>query len=245
MNESDVINEQEVPSYRYIQGVVSVAVLAVFIVGFIFGLIVGKAEQKHTDTPVETTASTIAIEPETVNTESTIVTEAPEVTESPTEAPQETEPVIPEAPVAPPQLAYYDIPLSKDLQSHIFQICESRNIDPDIVIAMIYRESTYRDWLIGDGGDSFGLMQIQPKWHKPRMDKLGCTDLLDPYQNVTVGIDYLADLLEQGGSIEWALMAYNGGPDYANKKAAQGVITEYAKSVLQKAEELENVKQYV
>lgn len=245
MNDSDVIDEQEIPSYRYFQGILSVAVIATFIVGFIFGFIVGKVEEQRINTPVETNATTVTTETESMEPDTTVVTEAPDVTESPTEASKETEPIIPEEPETLPQVAYYDIPLSEDLQSHIFQICENHDIDPIIIIAMIYRESSYREWLVGDGGDSFGLMQIQPKWHTARMNKLGCTNLLDPYQNVLVGIDYFSYLIKSGGSIEWALMAYNGGPSYANRKTAQGVLTEYARTVLQMVEELENVKYYV
>lgn len=136
------------------------------------------------------------------------------------------------------EIEYFDVPLEKELQEHIFALCEKYEINPAIVISMIKLESNYTIDIIGDKGNSFGLMQIQPRWHSDRIERLGCTDLLDPYQNVTVGIDILRELIESGKGIEWALMAYNGGPGYANKKAASGLLSDYAKEVLNFSKEL-------
>lgn len=129
---------------------------------------------------------------------------------------------------------YFDVPLDHDLQDYIETLCEVHHIDPAIVVAMIGRESNYQADVVGDGGDSFGLMQVQPKWHQERMDMLGCTDLLDPYQNVLVGVDYLAELIERDKGIEWALAAYNAGASGANK----GYGSTYASNVLARAGEL-------
>ena len=162
-----------------------------------------------------------------------LVTFEPTSATEPNTSPVESE-IPTESPTEPP-VTFYNIPLSEDLQNHIFRICEDRDVDVTVVLAVIERESDYRDWLMGDNGDSYGLMQVQPKWHQPRMNKLGVTDLLDPYQNVLVGIDYLDELLNYGGkerSIEWALMAYNGGPDYADRKTSEGVVTDYAVEVI-------------
>lgn len=134
---------------------------------------------------------------------------------------------------------YFDVPLDHKLQDHIFALCEEKCIDPAIIIAMIDKESKFDIDIIGDKGKSYGLMQIQPRWHKERMEKLGVTDLLDPYQNVTVGIDILAELLESGESLEWALMAYNGGHSYANRLTAEGRLSAYASTVIEIASELE------
>ena len=109
-----------------------------------------------------------------------------------------------------------EIPLDAELQLHIVNECEKANIRPEIVFAMIQRESSYKADAIGDNGDSYGLMQVQPKHHYARMLELNCTNLLDPKQNVTVGIDILAELINKDKGIVWALMAYNGGESYAN-----------------------------
>lgn len=129
------------------------------------------------------------------------------------------------------------VPLEEDLQLHIAALCEEYHIQPELVLAVIEQESQYNPEAIGDSGNSLGLMQIQPYWHGERIQQLGCDDLLDPYQNVTVGVDILAEKLAKG-STEWALMAYNGGNQYADALQARGEVSEYAETVIMLAEEL-------
>ena len=152
-----------------------------------------------------------------------------ETTEYITE-PTETE--MPTEEATEPSVALYDVPLEETLQLHIISEANAHGIDPAIIMAMAYRESTYNPNCIGDGGDSYGLLQIQPKWHYKRMQKLGCTDLLDPYQNVIVGIDYLCEQLARyDGHMGKALTAYNAG-HYSGK------VTSYANTVMAMAEEM-------
>ena len=146
-------------------------------------------------------------------------------------------------PTAKPKLTYWDgIPLDTKLQDYIAKECERVNISPTIVLAMIERESNYKEDAIGDNGESFGLMQVKAKYHYQRMLDLGCTDLLDPYQNVRVGIDILAELVEQDNGIVWALMAYNGGQSYADDMTKQSKVSNYAKEVINRAEILGGAK---
>lgn len=144
----------------------------------------------------------------------------------------------PEEPEEVVTTLYYDVPLDEDLQEHIITICDSYSIEPSIVFAMIDRESRFRADVIGDNGHSYGLMQIQKRWHKDRMAKLGVTDLLDPYQNVLVGIDYLAELFRMNEDVEWVLMAYNGGMSYANRLTGNGIVSAYATGVLEAARDI-------
>lgn len=137
-----------------------------------------------------------------------------------------------------PVRVYYDVPLSQDLQDHIIDICESRSIEPALALALIKTESGYNPNCLGDNGNSKGLMQIQQRWHSARMEKLGCSDLMDPYQNVTVGLDLFGDLLEYSDSVEWALMAYNGGSSYANKMRDSGRLSSYAEKVISESDRL-------
>lgn len=163
--------------------------------------------------------------------------EFPDVTiPSATEVATEPEPTEPE-------IVYYDVGLSTDLQTYIFELCELRGIDPAIVIAMIYRESGFNSGAVGDNGIygySYGLMQIIPDYNGARMNELGCYDLFDPYQNVAVGIDCFADYVDMSGSVEWALMAYNGGPGHANSMWSSGLTSNYVWSVLSYADSIRN-----
>lgn len=130
---------------------------------------------------------------------------------------------------------YYSIPLSHELQDLIFTMCDKYGLPYEIVLSVIYHESTYRPHLVGDSGAAYGLMQVQPKWHLARMTKYGIysnEELFDPFANVCVGIDYLGELYRVGKGLEWTLMAYNGGPDYADALTARGVTSKYAESVI-------------
>lgn len=195
--------------------------LALIVVSvFLLGYCNETADSDWAEITTEPTQNTTAILETEPYTEETTV-----VTTTPTTAPE-------------PTVVLYDIPLSEDLQLYIISLCEEHHIDPEIVVSMIFWESSFRSDVIGDNGDSYGLMQIQPKWHYERMQKLGCTNLLDPFQNVTVGVDILAEQLARyDGDIAKAVVAYNGG-DY------RGTVTQYAKNVLAYAKEINNERSH-
>lgn len=134
---------------------------------------------------------------------------------------------------------FYDVPLSEEIQMHIFYECDGHDIDPAIVIALIERESYYSPNEVSTHG-AIGLMQVVPKWHWDRMERLGCTDLYDPYQNITVGIDYLAELKREGGDITYALTAYLYGERKATSLINNNIIPDYTKWVMCRATELQN-----
>ncbi len=143
-------------------------------------------------------------------------------------APAETSP-----PATPPvHVIYPGIPLEDGFQVYIANLCREKEVPVPLVLAIIARESDFDAKLVDDGGQSFGLMQIQPQWHRERMRDLGVTDLLDPAQNVRVGIDYLAELLDLGKGEEYAVMFYNGGEIHANYYAKRGEMSAYCTEVM-------------
>lgn len=129
------------------------------------------------------------------------------------------------------------VDLSEDFQKYVFEVAGEYHISPYIILAMIERESTNNPSSIGDNGKSYGLMQIMKKYHLERMDRLGVTDLLDPYQSILTGIDYLYELLQIDCDIYWALMCYNGGFTHANDNNINP--TSYANFVVERSMELE------
>lgn len=203
------------------------AVLAVIVlIVYIFSSVV---EAQNPETPLRAVSS--PVEP--------IFEDAGAVILSCVDEPEEpVTPIVEEAVETEKMTEYFDVPLNEDLQDHIFELCEEAGINPEVVIAMIKAESNFKAETIGDRGNAFGLMQIWPKWHQGRMDRLGCTDLLDPYQNVTVGIDYLKELLGRGRGMEWALMAYNAGWKCANEYDEMGAVTVYVTKVRAEVEDL-------
>lgn len=165
-----------------------------------------------------------------------VVQEQKTTTEQPTAIVEE---VVLET-VAEPTYKLCDIPLSQELQIWVFDYCKDKKLNPYMIMAMCERESQYNANAVGDSGRSLGIMQIQPRWYEWRMDKLGCTDLMDARQNMMVGIDILIDLYIKCNDTAWVLMAYNGGEAYANRNYNAGNISEYARYIMTRTEEMES-----
>ncbi|MCI8348699.1 MAG: lytic transglycosylase domain-containing protein [Firmicutes bacterium] len=148
-----------------------------------------------------------------------------------------------EAVFNPPKVetvTYYNVPLDYKLQNYIRELCDEYNVDMPLVLAIIGQESNYDPNATGDNEQSQGLMQIQQKWHSERMHKLGVTDLMNPRQNVTVGIDLLAELISEEKGWEWAVTAYNAGIEKADFNRDMGVLSEYTQSVMKLREMIQN-----
>ena len=145
--------------------------------------------------------------------------------------------------VAPAQqVVYADVDIPYNIQEWIIKYCYDRNISPYLVMAIIEIESGCNAMAEGDDGMSIGYMQIQPRWHQDRMDKLGVSDLRNPYDNIRVGVDILLELFSKNPSLDWVLHAYNGGEAYANNMEMKEQISEYANKVMRLAYELEGAK---
>lgn len=123
-----------------------------------------------------------------------------------------------------------DIPMDAELQRLLYKACGETGIRYELALALIWQETDFRN-VVGDGGESYGFMQVQPKYHGDRMSRLGVDDLNDPYSNFLAGCDYLAELIAKNNGLEWALHAYNGGPNYANDMARVGKVSQYAENV--------------
>lgn len=139
---------------------------------------------------------------------------------------------------------YTNIPLSARFQRHIDEKCKSYGISTNVVMATIWKESNFDIDVMGDHGEAYGLMQVQKKWHKARMKKVGATDLLNCYDNVNVGIDYLAELYKiYNGNWHKTLMAYNGGHAYCKRRVKAGLKNSpYSRMIMNKAEQYKKVR---
>lgn len=111
------------------------------------------------------------------------------------------------------------------LKDYIKVECKKRGLDYRVVYAVIEVESRWQADLVGDQGESFGLGQVQPKWHSDRMAKLGVTDLLNPYDNVLVMIDLLDELYDKYGNYENTLSVYNSGNTEDGRAYAERILS--------------------
>lgn len=221
---------------KKLAGVLWIALLLIAVIGFMGA---AKAEK-----PVSTkTSSTIVVTaqptpaPVPTATPKPIATPAP--TPMPTPMPEPTpEPESVIAEVSIPIFITFafdpvreDIPLDAETQRLLYKACTETGVQYELALAVIRQETSFRN-INGDNGNSIGYMQVQPRWHGDRMERLGVTDLSDPYSNFLVGCDYLAEVIGKDKGLEWALMSYNGGQSYANKLAKAGKVSKYATNVL-------------
>ena len=91
------------------------------------------------------------------------------------------------------------------------------------------------------GVEYTGYMQVLPKWHKERMHRLNVDNVENPYFNVLVGVDYLAELQERFDTEAEVLTAYNYGVAGAYEHVWNKGLTEtkYSREVQQAKERIE------
>lgn len=161
-------------------------------------------------------------------------------TESPTVIPMKT--AKPQKVIKKP--AYFtEVKDGKITTSSLKSICEyvgkKYSIDADLLQAIVFVESDYQVNCDGISGDK-GLCQIVERFHTERMEKLNIIDIYEPYNNILLCADFLAELKssQYGGDIYFVLMAYNMGLSRATKHYEDGKISEYAYKVMDKYENL-------
>ena len=135
----------------------------------------------------------------------------------------------------------YPVPLSDDLQKYTEEQCREYEIHASVVFAVMEAETggTFDPELKGDMYDgqyrSFGLMQVMASEHTDRCLRLNAYNLLDPRQNIRVGVDFLAELIAYyDGDYRAALSFYNSDS-----------TGQYAEMVLSRAEVLAESAQTV
>ena len=146
---------------------------------------------------------------------------------------------------------YYELPeeyadtgyLPEKMQIYTYCLCKQYDVPYALVLAMIEHESGYVFDAVGDGGKSKGYMQIYETCHTDRMERLGADDLMNPYQNVLVGIDFLSYLLDKYGTVQDALAAYNYGENGAREHLWNNGIWVYSynREIMNRMKEIEEV----
>lgn len=129
-----------------------------------------------------------------------------------------------------------------DVPQEIIDACEkwgaAYGISPELMEADAYVESRYQSNAVNAAGTCHGCWQIYEYYHRDRMNKLGVTSLHDVDQCAHVMADYFSELCEEYEDASLALMVYHGEKD-AEWKYEQGIMSNYAQEVLDKAYSLE------
>lgn len=83
----------------------------------------------------------------------------------------------------------------------------SQGVDARLVQAVMQAESGYNSRAVSRRG-ALGLMQLMPGTAR----QLSVAEPFDPEQNIRGGVTYLRQMLDEFGSVDLALAAYNAGP---------------------------------
>ena len=110
----------------------------------------------------------------------------------------------------------YDIDLEGELQEYVITKAKKASVDPELVLAVMSVESSYRN-IVSDDGQDFGLMQINKVNHKWLSEGYGITDIMDPKQNIDAGIVFLAEYNKKYDELYKILMSYNCGESRAKE----------------------------
>jgi soluble lytic murein transglycosylase-like protein len=96
-------------------------------------------------------------------------------------------------------------------------------IEAALIKAIVQTESAFNALARSNKG-AIGLMQLMPMTAR----ELG-VDPFVPEQNIEGGVRYFSQLLKMFGEVELALVAYNGGPGYA-QRYARGQVALYGET---------------
>lgn len=130
-----------------------------------------------------------------------------------------------------------EIPLDYDLQCHLIAVCEEYEVPLKIALGVIQAESSFR--ADAQNGSCYGYMQINSINESWLAERIGVTDLTEPYQNIRSGVYILSDLYSKQGDWHRALICYNYGESGAQKHVfSQGyTTTAYSRTVMGYADE--------
>ena len=130
-----------------------------------------------------------------------------------------------------------DTSICEEYQEYIYEISDMYCVSPELIMAMVEAESGGNANATNKNTGCKGLMQIYEKWHWDRMERLGVTDLYDPYSNILVGVDYFMELADEYDDLPLVLMIYNGSNDAFERWEADD-YTDYANEIMDRAAEL-------
>ncbi len=106
-------------------------------------------------------------------------------------------------------------------QEEILTSAKEFDLDPYLVCGVIFTESGFRPQAKSNVG-ALGLMQLMPATGLEEAEFLGIEGvdeqmLTEPAMNIRLGCNYLKKLLDEFGSENAALAAYNAGPGRARQ----------------------------
>lgn len=136
-----------------------------------------------------------------------------------------------------------NVPLSEDLQDHIWKLCQHYDMSYELVLALIKAESEFKSDVVSYNNSSLGLFQLNKNTYPSLAKELGIKNfnVFNPKHNSRAGIYYLVkireDLLKKGLCDEEILpimlITYHRGKTGAKKYISRnGVTSKYVNKIM-------------
>lgn len=97
--------------------------------------------------------------------------------------------------------------------AYINAAAAKENLDPNLIRAVIKKESSFNPKAYNKKSQASGLMQLVPSTAK----EMGVRDIFDPYENIMGGSKYLRMMIDRYDDVDLGLAAYNAGPGNVDK----------------------------
>lgn len=130
--------------------------------------------------------------------------------------------------------------MSVEIENACICIGEEYGICPELLMAIIEKESAGDSYAVNQNTGCMGLMQLHPKYAQYYLQKAGGTDIYDIEDNIRAGCEILLELFIQYEDLPMVLMKYHGESD-ALKKYEAGECSNYAQDIIDRAYELERM----
>ena len=135
-----------------------------------------------------------------------------------------------DGPSDPSGVSPYWRPVVRRWEDVVVEYGKRRQLDPDLVASVIWKESRGISTVEGPTG-AVGLMCVKPFPWRPSRE-----ELRNPWTNVAAGTRTLAQVIRDGsGDVYYALAAYNGGWDQIHlrvtRRYAADVLENYVRAV--------------
>lgn len=125
--------------------------------------------------------------------------------------------------------------LKRDFVSYLVAVAQDYEVDPLLVLAVMKVESTFRPDAVSNRG-AMGLLQVKPVVAQEVAEVFGGNpvakeDLLNPYHNVQVGVQYLSYLKKMFRMDRVRMLsAYNMGPTLVRNRGVAS--SRYSRKVM-------------
>ncbi len=129
--------------------------------------------------------------------------------------------------------------LPESVRVYLYNLCLEKKLSYPLMLALIEAESGYKWDSSSHDGTCKGYCMIADKWHYDRMERLGVNDIYNPYQNISVSVDYIVELFEKYQEVHQVLMCYNCGESRAKEMWSDGIAdTSYSRKIVRREAEI-------